>query len=188
MPNFIVHGPGGSARTDIDVLGVRLPYSCEYPFKDDAALGLTCGKTDVVIAESKESQCRINDAWYDHNLEYALKRVGVLDADSVGPAVATMLRENQRFEDGTSVIRILCFGSESNNDLGQAVQILWPHALKFIQDRFWRFRGKKRDYQQWDPFAKYLCETLTASRGDPRLREIIDGWEVKRQCHRDQPE
>ena len=53
MPNFIVHGRP-AARTDVDVLAVRLEYSQEVGFQDDKGQLKTPNRgTDVVLAEAK---------------------------------------------------------------------------------------------------------------------------------------
>lgn len=180
MPNFVVHGSRGSARTDVDVLGVRFPYSREYP--DDVELPLASGKMDIVLAESKESRCRLNSSWRsdgnDENLAYIIKRVGAFETDTSCSIVAKELCEKQRFENATCVVRILCFGSEKNDELGQAIQVLWPDIIGFIRKRFRKFRRTKADHQHWDSFGIYLYETLTADRSAPELEEIIAGWEA----------
>src|SRR5712692_8838890 len=83
MPNFIAHGDGGP-RTDVDVLGVRLPHSREYP-DDTARLQIPPQKIDVVFAESKAGRCKLNGPWKaggrNHALEYVLRRVGIFESD-----------------------------------------------------------------------------------------------------------
>jgi hypothetical protein len=180
MPNFIAHGDGGP-RTDVDVLGLRLPYSREYP-DDTDRLQTVPHKVDVVLAEAKKGRCKLNGPWKPrgnrHALEYVLRRVGAFESDSSVSEVATELYARQRYEDGSCLVRIVCFGSKMNGRLGGVTQILWCDALSFINQRFRTYRDQKVEHQHWDSFGQYLWERLT--RDDvPGVEEMVRGCQVR---------
>jgi hypothetical protein len=182
-PNFIAHGEGGP-RTDVDVLAVRFPHSREYP-DDVQRLHIPANKIDVVFAESKAGRCRLNGPWKtagnQHALEYVLRRVGIFEDDAAIATAATQLYGKRRHEDGDCVVRIVCFGAQTNGAIPQVTQILWPDVLSFISQRFGTYRGQKAEHQHWDSFGAHLWDTLS---GDviPNVTSIVDGWKAKCPC------
>ncbi|MGH8399961.1 MAG: hypothetical protein ACRESU_02565 [Gammaproteobacteria bacterium] len=75
VKNFVIHEPKNNSVPqggEIDILGVRFPYSCEKPLPDfkfnvdnnliDEKI-ISGGITDFVIAEVKSSNDTINDLW-----------------------------------------------------------------------------------------------------------------------------
>ncbi len=182
-PNFIAHGDGGP-RTDVDVLAVRFPHSREYP--DDAKrLYIPADKIDVVFAESKTGRCKLNGPWKSGGdnkaLEYVLRRVGTFENDAAITSAANQLYEKQKYEKGDYVVRIVCFGGQTNGTLPHVTQILWPDVLSFISQRFGTYRAQKAEHQHWDSFGAYLWDCLS---GDvvPSVAAIVDGWKAKCPC------
>ncbi len=118
-PNFIAHGDGGP-RTDVDVLAVRFPHSREYP-DDTKRLHIPADKIDVVFAESKTGRCKLNGPWKsggdNQALEYVLRRVGIFENDAAITSAANQLYEKQKYEKGDYVVRIVCFGGQTNGTL-----------------------------------------------------------------------
>lgn len=172
MPTFIAHGEQ-APQTDVDVLGVRFPYSQEYP--DDEALGIPAGKIDIVFGESRAGRCRLNGPWKAENpapLKYVLRRVGIFEDPS---EATTKLLAEYRYEAATCVIRIVCFGGKRNSTLSAATQILWTDVLKFISHRFQRYAHQKAEHQTWDSFGQYLWKKL---RWDnvPEIKEVVEEW------------
>jgi len=183
MPNFIAHGNEGP-RTDVDVLGVRPAHSREYP-DDIRRLQICPGKTDFVLAESTAGRCKLNGPWKvggsRRALEYVLRRVGTFDSDDGVSAAATALYGKQRYENVGFVIRMICFGSQSNGRLHAVTQILWPDALSFINQRFQTYKAEKADHQHWDAFGKYLWNRLSVD-AVPAVTDLVKGWEGKCPC------
>jgi hypothetical protein len=79
------------------------------------------------------------------------------------------------------VVRIVCFGGQTNGTIPQVTQILWPAVLSFISQRFGTYRGQKAEHQHWDSFGKYLWERLSGDNV-PNVEEIAKGWEAKCPC------
>ncbi len=183
MPNFIAHGDGGP-RTDVDVLGVRLPHSREYP-DDMHRLQIPPGKIDVVFAESKTKRCKLNGPWKVGGsrdaLEYVMRGVGIFGSDKSCSTAATGLYSKQRYENGDCVVRIVCFGGQKNGTLPRVTQVLWPDVLSFVNQRFQTYRTEKAEHQHWDSFGKYLWERLSGDNV-PNVEEIARGWEAKCPC------
>jgi hypothetical protein len=189
MPNFIAHCHDG-ARTDVDVLGVRFPDSSEYP--DDAArLCFPRDKIDVVLAEVKSGECKLNGPWKGESdkqpLEYVLKRVGLFDSEALVGKVANALYSQRHFppqEESARwpfIVRIVCFGQTKNRGLHGVTQILWSDAISFMADRFQRYRGDKADHSYWDSFGKFLWDKLT-DEGLPNVDQIDADWRTKCKC------
>ena len=182
-PNFIAHGDGGP-RTDVDVLAVRFPQSREYP-DDTQRLQIPPHKIDIVFAESKTSRCKLNGPWKtggNHQaLEYVLRRVGIFGSDSIICAAANQLYAKQRYENGDYLIRIVCFGAQTNGTLPRVTQVLWPDVLSFFNQRFRKYRAQKAEHQHWDSFGKYLWDRLS---GDvvPDVTDIVEGWKAQCSC------
>ena len=183
MPNFIAHGHR-SSRTDVDVLGVRLPYSKEYP-DDMKRLRIASDKIDVVFAESKTGLCRLNGPWRKGGdrttLEYVVRRVGIFQFDDSCSDVARELYASQRYENAMCVVRIVCFGGLENSALPGVTQILWPDVLRFVSRRFRTYKLEKADHQHWDSFGRYLWEKLIEGEV-PNVRDITDCWKARCPC------
>ncbi|HEV2522123.1 MAG TPA: hypothetical protein VGT24_07045 [Candidatus Acidoferrales bacterium] len=183
MPNFIAHGEGGP-RTDVDVLGVRFPHSREYP-DDKDRLQISPQKIDVVFAEVKTGRCKLNGPWKAGGnrqaLEYVLRRTGTIESDNSIFAVANELYTKQRYENGTYVVRIICFGGKPNGTLPKVTQILWPNVVSFINQRFQTYLGDKAEHQHWDSFGQYLWVRLSGNYV-PTVDDIARGWEAKCPC------
>ena len=65
--NFVLHPDrSGSAKTDVDIAGVRFANREEFPQGeggDDVEFLKMRGKLYVVLAEVKTGECEINDSW-----------------------------------------------------------------------------------------------------------------------------
>ncbi len=183
MPNFIAHARAG-AQTDVDILGVRFPHSREYP-DDEAVLRFPADKIDVILAEAKAGECQLNGPWKRRSerrpLEWVLRRVGLVCADEQVDAIANELYTRRRFppmDDSTRwsfTIRIVCFGQSESKTLKDVTQILWPHVIGFIGDRFARHAPEKADHDHWDSFGKFLWQELREGKR-PRMDHLEASW------------
>lgn len=187
MPNFIAHAHDG-ARTDVDVLGVRFPYSREYP-DDDARLHFPQDKIDIVLTEAKAGECDLNGPWKGKSaaqpLEYVLRRVGVFGDQSLLDRAANEIYARRRFPPDEEskrwpfVVRVLCFGKSENKRLHGVTQILWPQVVSFIGNRFRTYAIEKADHNHWDSFGKFLWRELSGDK-QPSVEQLSEDW--KRVC------
>jgi hypothetical protein len=183
MPNYIAHAQDG-AQTDVDVLGVRFPHSREYP-DDEAVLQFPVDKIDVVFAEAKAGECKLNGPWKGKGdgrpLEWVLRRVGLVCEDEQVDRIANELYLHRRFPPNNEstrwsfVVRIVCFGKSENKKLGNVTQVLWPDAIGFMRERFQTYAVEKADHNHWDSFGKFLWRELFAEK-PPRIDELEAGW------------
>jgi hypothetical protein len=185
IPNFIAHG-NIETRTDVDVLGVRFPHSCE--FEDDTKrLDIRAENIDVVLSEVKKGRCKVNGPWRQREpnraLEYVLRRVGLFDEEASIVDAANALYSTRRYENDRFSVRIICFGRKRNASLTGVTQILWSDVISFISSRFDRYKREKADNQYWDSFGIYLWDKLaTAGQQRPDVDDIVAGWERKCPC------
>lgn len=197
VENFIVHSKGPSPqRTDVDVLGVRLPHQAEVitnggkPLKlpnDPKLVADGSAINDVVIAEVKSGRPHINErSWKKDKvvLEYILRFVGFTDIEAKLSEVAECLRTRYHAEYDNYRFRIVAFGQgeapqEAEKDL-KTIDL--KHTLDFVKKRFRRYESHKRHHPQWDDtiLAGYLLN-LIDRRGKASLEKInlddIKEWE-----------
>jgi hypothetical protein len=182
IPNFIVHPEGPREQdgaypqqTDVDVLGVRFPFRAENRERpmSDFPLFIAENRPMVVLSEVKTERCGLNGPWTDANRENIQK---VLFAGGFRPAeqanaIAGQLYNTGVWEDGSLIIRIVCFGSRPNLGLRRAFpdvpQLLWTDdVLPFIYKRFNQYKQEKRMHHQWDDDAKQLFAEAEKSPGN----------------------
>lgn len=171
VPHFILHGR--SQRGEVDILGVRFPYSREVAgrkkMEPDSNLVRQHEKTDFIIAEVKSGECGLNVSWTDkdkgpENMGYMLRWLGMVPEAEVSN-VARELYLRKRCEREKWVIRLVCFGSERSDDLpANVVQLTFKQVIEFMSDRFKQFRRIKQDREQWDPSIKELFDMMVTKR------------------------
>ena len=134
LPNFIAHGRGGPL-TEVDVLGVRFPYSEEAEFEDDAALRIPNQGTDIVFAEAKTRQINVlNGPWGRPEtgaLDYVLRRVGILPEAQVAALAAALYVQRATQINGVT-LRIICFAETIGDELREegVTFIPWAQVLQ----------------------------------------------------------
>lgn len=174
--NFVVHADEGvGQRTDVDVLAVRFPHRAENQIRPmaDHPLLVDPVRLQVVLAETKRTVCRLNQAWTDPargNLERVLSALGVFPAAQVAE-VAAGLYGTGGWSSETCSVRLVVLGERSNLDLARRLpsvpQFLWrTDVLPFIHERFWSYRAEKRMHPQWDPDAHALFNSVADHWGD----------------------
>lgn len=176
IENFYIHPRRrGSARTDVDLLGVRFPYRAErlYDTPDDImpddsrGLSLSTDRIDVVIAEVKRSRCALNGPWTqcsDENVHRVLAAIGCLPHAKIPDAAAQIYRTGL-YDDGDRLrIRLVAIGNQINEDIKQypgVTQIVWQDLLRFVFERFQKYRDQKTQTDHWDEVGKKLKEEAT---------------------------
>ncbi len=173
VPNFILHPATRrqSQRGEVDILGVRFPYSREVAgaeMERDNNLIRDDKKIDFIIAEVTRSKCKLNKPWKEPHTdwqEYVLSWLGMIPPNNVS-SVAKKLYSDKRYEGDKWAIRLVCFGSQKSEDLSKwgVVQLTWEKVIKFISGRFKQFKDTKQDKEQWDPFVKELFNMMVTKR------------------------
>jgi hypothetical protein len=180
VPNFILHpDTPGSERTDVDVLGVRFPYSNEIAgrkMETDSNLVRQDKKIDFVIAEVKSGRCDLNGPWTDEKLEnmhYVIKWLGMVPESEV-PDVARELYSDKRCERDKWIIRLVCFGSRTSQHLPKnVVQLTHERVIDFVSKRFEKHANIKSPHKQWDSFIEKFYRM--AVRNGMGTQQIL-GW------------
>lgn len=194
--NFIVHPEAADTdgryrqQTDVDVMGVRLPYRRENrkrPMEDHPLFRTEC--MQFALAETKSSTCGLNDSWRDaarENMQKALSAAGIVPPQDVDK-VAAQLYASGQFRTDALWVRWLFFGRNFNSDLQtefpDVPQLLWANdVLPFIHERFNGYRLEKRAHNQWDDDAKGLFSVAVGTRDDVKAflgQVTVDGRPVQ---------
>lgn len=128
VDNFIIHAADDKKRisngfvgnyTDIDVLGLRMPFHLEQTGELEIIPHdkLHCkDKIDVIIAECKTgNQNGLNSIWSNGNakaIEYLLKFCGLFSTEKQVKEVASELLTNLKFEDDRIRVRPILFAQQ----------------------------------------------------------------------------
>ncbi len=185
--NFYAHARHKTLG-EIDVTGVRFPYSQELNFEDDLRV---LGKTDVVLVESEKGDIDAeNNPWKSRTkeaLEYALRRVGIVPRERLDEACKSVCESGNYTRDDYS-LRAICCGRSMSVELEKRgiTCVKWAEMLKFIQNRFRSNERLRRQHEQWDCFGKYLWKQLNRS-SPPDEAKFFCEWEkiagtTKRVC------
>jgi hypothetical protein len=147
--NFVVHPDvGRNQRTDADLLGVRFAHRKETlnPMEDDPRVADSKSFCNVVIAEVKRGECKLNGPWTypkAKNIHRVLKAIGCLEEKDIKVA-AKGLYEEGRYGTGLVTIRLLAFGDRPGTLVIPAPQIFFNEMLEFIWDRFRKYDQQKK--------------------------------------------
>ncbi len=174
--NFVVHVDEGlGQQTDVDVLGVRFPYRAENQIRPmlDHLEFVDNARIQVVLVETKKSQCGLNTAWTEEargNLERVLRAGGFVASAEV-PEVAKSLYETGDWSSNSLRASLVAVGKTHNSGLQRRYplvrQLLWREdILPFIHERFWSYREEKRMHAQWDADARELFLAVLTTNGD----------------------
>jgi len=180
IPNFYAHGRKG-ALAEIDMLGVRFPYSTEFP--DDPALSIPKEGIDMIFAEAKTKQIEtLNGPWNSPErgaLDYVLKRIGIVPSEKVAEVTKDLYTKRRASIQGGTV-RIICFGESIGKELStQGVTFLpWREVLVFVHKRFYNNDRLKADHEAWDLFGQYLWMRLS-NHEVPDVDSFFAGWQKR---------
>jgi len=170
ISNFVVHPDTGSnQRTDVDILGVRFPHRAELlksPMQDDDVFaGVNC-KPYIAIAEVKRGTCDLNGPWTvpaDQNMQRVLRAIGAFPNEEIEDIARALYEEG--CADESSFLTLLCLGSKENLKIRETYprvpQITWDRALRFIFNRFRRYRRQKVSHDQWNLDGRNLWNWVT---------------------------
>ena len=182
IENFVLHPDPdcepseNQARTDADLIGVRMPWrDGELGMKDDSqSFGDQNGKLLVYFAEVKAGgYCRLNGPWSkptSGNIPRVLHAIGCFKTSVEIQRAADRLYEDCFFEDERLIVRMVAFGTRKNpvveNSTARALQITWDSALHFIHERFQSNQICKADHDQWPEIGQELWRL--SKRGDAK--------------------
>ncbi len=178
--NFYAHNKRETLG-EIDVIGVRFPYSQELSFDDSEVLKIPDGKLDAVLAEAKRGHIdSLDNSWISPEkqaLEYIVQRVGIVHSEKVDEVCAA-LRKNRQITVDDFSFRVVCCARSMNDDLEKqgVTCVKWAEVLKFIQYRFHNNEKLKRQHEQWGSFGHYLWGQLTSGPA-PDESNFFCGWE-----------
>jgi hypothetical protein len=188
--NFVVHPDLGSVqRTDVDVLGVRLPHRNETAggrsLLDDRLFEFGDGKTLLIIAEVKDDgPCRLNGPATDPgraDLQKVLSAIGAFENDEVAKAAAG-LYESGSYKNSAYRAHLIALAGERNLNLTaerpDVLQITWLDVADFIYRRFGTQKDPKKQHQQWDSIGKQLwtsAQTSSIEQFREKLKELALG-------------
>lgn len=185
-PDLVRHNEPRSQRTDADILAVRFPHRRELLTSDDAMCDHQVfdsdSEIDLIIAEVKASECRLNGPWTEpklENIQRVLYAIGAFPEEAV-PTVAQALYEGKIYHDGQFRTRLMAIGSTTNPDLiDAAVQLTWNEILSFIYERISTYRRHKAQHEQWDPCGKWLYSRVTSLTEENFRREILQNMGIR---------
>jgi hypothetical protein len=189
IENFVIHpdpdwDPSqNQARTEADLIGVRMPWRTEKGMVDDGVVfKKQHDKILVYFAEIKAGKtCTINGPWSNptlQNIPRALRAIGCIPDDRVDNA-AKQLYETCFYEDALVVVRLMAVGRKLNaiyqHTKPEVVQITWHHVLTFIHGRFHDLRVSKKEHSGWPTSGRLLWE-MSEANAENFERKVLAGF------------
>ena len=173
--NFVVHPDLGSVqRTEVDILGVRLPHRSETAggrtLDDDKILEFGDGKTLLIICEVKDDgACRLNGPAKDPeraDLQKVLSAIGAFENGEVAKAAAGLYQSGS-YKNSTYRAHLIALAAERDSKLTaerpDVLQITWLDVADFIHCRFRSHKDPKKQHPQWDSIGKKLWASAQES-------------------------
>lgn len=168
LENFVVHpDTGNDQRTDADLLGVRFQHRSEnlvQPMRDDAVVAECTSYCNVVIAEVKRGECKLNGPWTTpekQDIDRVLSAIGCVAPTDVRTVAGALYQTGRYDESDLVTIRLLAFGDRPGALQPDVPQIYFDHMLKFMHERFRTYRRQKAAVGNW-------------ARDGQRLRQLSD--------------
>lgn len=176
ITNLVVHpDQGNNQETDVDILGIRLPFrseNLERPMQDEKQFTRVRDKSYVALTEVKTGLCTLNGPWTKperQNILRVLRFLGPLPQDEAIVA-ENNISQHGYYTNQLYHITLLCIGQEGNSDLRLSYpyvpQILWDQVKEFIFNRFKDYRREKRSHGQWDQQGIDLWNLFEDTRRD----------------------
>lgn len=186
IQNFYVHPDpdcppsGNQARTDADLIGVRMPWRNELDMEDDDVFHGQRHKILIYLAEVKTGgYCEFNGPWSkptEGNMQRALAAIGCIEHSLIERA-ASALYGDCCFEDSQFIIRMAAFGNQLNpvylKTKSRALQITWDRALRFIHRRYQDYRVCKANHEHWPEIGETLWKMSDTPNTDKFVETVI---------------
>lgn len=168
--NFVVHpDSGGEQRTDADLLGVRFKgraENLERPMKDDPRVCDVAEHVNVIIAETKRSDCALNGPWTrseDRNIQRVLAAIGCLPESELEQAAQEIYRRGD-FSIGMVKIRLMAFGDVRAQLTPNVEQVTFDEMIEFIWQRFTKYQPQKKSVGNWNDDGVRLRDLCPSSK------------------------
>lgn len=176
IQNFLVHpDQKGPARTDADLLALRFPWRREQDMRDHRLFEDRDLPSLLLVEVKSGGACKLNGPWTDPeagNLGRILSAVGCYEQAEI-EKVADALYRRGAYRGGSvdaSLIAVAEYGSEELKRISPlSQQLLWDEILRFIFERFQRYRTQKANHPQWDSAGQLLYELAKDARRDVDL-------------------
>ncbi len=182
IENFIVHDEqGGAQRTDVDLMGLRLPNrrealrtygGADYWMTDDPRFA-DKKIPFAAFVEVATGQCKLNGPWTDRakaNLPRAIRALGPFATEQEVERASDALYTTGQYTSESLGLGLISIGSRTSlklsRSLPDAQQILWREVTDFIFDRFDTFEQVKRGHPQWDLDGHLLWQVFEENRND----------------------
>jgi len=177
--NFIVHPDRGrDQRTDADLLAVRFSHRAENlqrPMEDDLRVASCNTFANVIIAEVKTSECRLNGPWTNPellNMQRVAKSMGCVPDAALTEACQSLYRTG-KWLDANTTIRLFAIGETRNPALivGEEQQLTWSEIIQFCKQRFKSYEREKSSVGQWSEDGRTLRSACLDRESEPEVRK-----------------
>lgn len=176
LENFIIHDDSSSnQRTDADLLGVRFRDRAELlhdPMPDDPRVAVCDTPANVVIAEVKTGECKLNGPWTreaDRNIQRVLSAIGCVAQESVDDAAAKLYAKGA-FRNDSTTIRLLAFGDRHADITPDVPQVLFDEMITFVFGRFSAYQRQKANLGNWPADGQQLHHLFSENRAEDDFR------------------
>jgi len=200
VDNFIIHAAddiqrisGGtiSNYTDIDILGIRMPFHTEQTgelkIKNDQRLNCI-EKIDIVVAECKTGkQNSLNKVWSNgntHAIEYLLRFCGILQDKEKLKETASVLLKDLKFENDELRIRSVLFSQKTPSKDWRSRGLTYISCAEIInflvgvRGECWITNniGTKSTHDSWDNLIKDIFKVANdqTKSVDKKQRDIYE--------------
>ena len=185
--NFIVHPDRGSEQcTDADLLAVRFAHRAEnldQPMEDDPRISRCEFFVNIVIAEVKKSECKLNGPWTRpdaRNMHRVLKAIGCVSEGLVNMACENLYQRGLWSDDALR-IRLFAIGNcrnpsltlHSGENFPAQQQITWSEIINFLIQRFNAYRRQKSSVPQWTQDGQKLKRLCLGRDPETSIRDAF---------------
>jgi hypothetical protein len=177
--NFIVHpDQGRDQRTDADLLVVRFAHRAENlqrPMEDDPRVASCNTFANVIIAEVKTSECRLNGPWTNselRNMQRVAKSMGCVPDAAITEACQS-LYQTGKWSDASATIRLFAIGETRSTALivGEEQQLTWSEIIQFCRQRFKSYEREKSSVGQWSEDGRILQSACLGRESEAEVRK-----------------
>jgi hypothetical protein len=148
--------------------------------EDDHRVSLCETYANVIIAEVKKSECKLNGPWTNPekgNMRRVLKAVGCIPEERIAEACKD-LYEQGSWSSNLARIRLFALGEykppaimlHGGRELPAAQQLTWSEIILFIVNRLHDYRCQKSSVDQWPDDGKELRDLCFCQSPEQMIR------------------